>query len=84
MITIDYIRGEGSEKNPKLITKNLNSPYALKMKKKELCQQCGGSYKTSQLLRIHFQVTHNEDCVKCKECNEVFQGKKKLYNHKTN
>ena len=51
------------------------------MDKKELCQRCGGNYKTPQLLRIHFQVSHNEDFVKCKECNEEFQGKKKLYNH---
>ena len=51
------------------------------MENKELCQQCGGRYKTPQLLRIHFQVTHKVECVKCKECDEMFKGKKMMYNH---
>ena len=51
------------------------------MDNKELCQKCGGTFKTQKLLRIHLQVTHKEEDVKCKECDEKFKGKKKMYNH---
>ena len=32
-------------------------------------------------MKIDMRVNHDESKASCKLCNEVFEGKKKLYNH---